>query len=221
MLVAMPHEQIGVLSGVLQTINSMAERVDLRMVVAPVALFEAIAILGTASAWFGGTARLPFVAGIDHYLPAFLGRVHPRFHTPYIALTVFAILSALLILMSYLGASVSEAYLTLLSISVVLQLIPNVYMFAALIRQAWIQKAACRDHRYIAVNGLAGLLSSLVGISLAFVPVEAAGHVWTYELKLIFAIGAVIGAALLLFARARRRTADQDDCQRPAVADAE
>ncbi len=206
MLVAMPHEQIGVLSGVLQTINSMAQRVDLRVVVAPLALFEAVAILGTASAWFGGTARLPFVAGIDHYLPQSMGRVHPRFHTPYIALIVFAVLSALLILMSYLGASVSEAYLTLLSISVVLQLIPNVYMFAAMLRLAWKQQSGGR-RGYILTNGVAGLLSSVVGICLAFVPVEVAGHVWTYELKLIFAIGTVLGVALVLYARAARKTA--------------
>ena len=206
MLVAMPHEQIGVLSGVLQTISSMAQRVDLRMVVAPVALFEAVAILGTASAWFSGTARLPFVAGIDHYLPPVLGRVHPRFHTPYIALTVFAVLSTLLILMSYLGASVSEAYLTLLSISVVLQLIPNVYMFAALIRQAWAQQAETKRRSYIVVNGFAGLLSSVVGICLAFVPAEVTAHIWTYELKLIFAIGTVLGVALLLYARTKRKT---------------
>jgi amino acid transporter len=205
MLIAMPHEQIGVLSGVLQTINSMAQRVDLHLVVAPLALFEALAILGTASAWFSGTARLPFVAGIDHYLPSVLGRVHPRFHTPYVALTVFAILSALLILMSYMGASVSEAYLTLLSISVVLQLIPNVYMFAALIRLAWRQQAKSKGRLYSAANGLAGLLSSTAGICMAFVPAETTGHVWTYEFKLVFAIGTVLGVALLLYARARHR----------------
>jgi amino acid transporter len=209
MLVAMPHDQIGVLSGVLQTINSMAQRVNLRMVVAPLALFEAVAILGTASAWFSGTARLPFVAGIDNYLPPALGKVHPRYHTPYIALTVFAVLSALLILMSYLGASVSEAYLTLLSISVVLQLIPNVYMFAALLRQALAQRSGNKGRAYIATNGVAGLLASSVGICLAFVPAEATNHVLTYELKLIVAIGGILGAALLFYFKAQRRTGQE------------
>jgi hypothetical protein len=107
--------------------------------------------------------------------------------------------------MSYLGASVSEAYLTLLSISVVLQLIPNVYMFAALIKQAWARRVAGNGFRYIAINGIAGLLSSGLGICLAFIPAEATDHVWTYELKLVFAIGAVLGAALLLFFRAKRK----------------
>ena len=103
MLIALPHEQIGVLSGVLQAVSTMADRAHLRMVVAPLALFEFIAILGTASAWFSGSARLPFVAGIDRYLPPALGRVHPKFHTPYVALGLFAVLSAMLIMMSYAG----------------------------------------------------------------------------------------------------------------------
>jgi hypothetical protein len=87
----------------------------------------------------------------------------------------------------------------------VLQLIPNVYMFAALIKQAWAQQAGSNGRRYVVINGFAGLLSSGVGICLAFVPAESTGHVWTYELKLVFAIGTVLGVALLLFFRAKRK----------------
>jgi amino acid transporter len=204
MLVALPASQIGVLTGVLQSISSMAGRVHLGMIVAPVALFEAIAILGTAAAWFGGTARLPFVAGIDHYLPRALGRVHPRFRTPYVALTAFAVLSALLILMSYAGASVAEAYLTLIAISVVLQLIPNVYMFAALIKLALHRRYSKPERRMMAFNGASGLASSMLGICLAFVPAESTTHVWTYEAKMIGAIGTVLAIALILYFRAQR-----------------
>ena len=205
MLVAMPSDQIGVLTGVLQGVSSMAQRVDLRLVVAPLAAFQFLAILGTASAWFSGTARLPFVAGIDRYLPPSLGRLHPRYHTPYVALIVFAILSALLILMSYLGASVSEAYLTLLAIAVVLQLIPNVYMFAALLKLAWARRVEPGSRLYSLVNALAGLFSSTLGIGLAFVPAEATAHVWTYEAKLTLATGSVLCLALLLYFRVQRK----------------
>ena len=85
MLIAMPQKEIGVLSGVLQAINVMSARTGLVGVVAPLALLECIAILGTASAWFSGAARLPFVAGVDRYLPPIIGRVHPRYHTPYVS----------------------------------------------------------------------------------------------------------------------------------------
>jgi amino acid transporter len=204
MLVALPREQIGVMTGVLQSISSMADKVHLGLIVAPVALFEAAAILGTAAAWFSGAARLPFVAGIDNYLPQALGRVHPRYHTPYIALIVFAVLSALLILMSYMGASVSEAYLTLLAISVVLQLIPNVYMFAALLKLARHRRYPRWERKRMVSNGAFGLGSSMLGICLAFVPADSTTHVWLYEAKMICAIGGVLGIALLLYLRARR-----------------
>lgn len=205
MLVALPADQIGVLTGVLQSISSMAGHVHLDAIVAPVALFEAIAILGTAAAWYSGAARLPFVAGIDSYLPRALGRVHARYHTPYVALIAFGALSAILILMSYLGASVGEAYLTLLGISVVLQLIPNVYMFAALVKLARHRRYSRLNRKRMAFNGVSGLASSGLGICLAFVPAEATTHVWAYEAKMIGAIGTVLAIALTLYFRAQRR----------------
>src|ERR1700744_794276 len=100
MLIALPHEQIGILSGILQAINVMSVRNGLFFIVAPLAFLECLAILGTASAWFSGAGRLPFVAGIDRYLPAAVGKVHPRYRPPYVSLIIYAALSALLTLMS-------------------------------------------------------------------------------------------------------------------------
>ena len=42
-------------------------------------------IAGIASAWLSGSARIPFVAGLDRYLPASLGKLHPRTATPWSA----------------------------------------------------------------------------------------------------------------------------------------
>lgn len=203
MLVALPHEQIGVMTGVLQAIDSMAARVHLQEIVAPVALFEAVAILGTAAAWYGGAARLPFVAGIDHYLPRALGRLHPRYHTPYIALIAFAALSILLIGMSYVGASVSEAYLTLLAISVVLQMIPNIYMFAALLKLARHRRYPRWERKRMISNGAFGLGSSVLAIALAFVPTDESTHVWIYEAKMVGAVVLLLGTAFALYWRAQ------------------
>jgi glutamate:GABA antiporter len=97
MLIAMPQKEIGVLSGVLQAISVMGAHTGVTGLVGPLALLECIAILGTASAWFSGAARLPFVAGVDRYLPPIIGRIHPRYHTPYVSLIVFAVISSVLI----------------------------------------------------------------------------------------------------------------------------
>ena len=82
MLIAMPQQDIGILSGILQGINIMASRTGIIAVVVPIALLECISILGTASAWFSGTARIPFVAGIDRYLPPVIGKIHPKYEPP-------------------------------------------------------------------------------------------------------------------------------------------
>jgi amino acid transporter len=203
MLIAMPQKEIGVLSGVLQAISAMSERSGLKMVVPPLALLECVAILGTASAWFGGAARLPFVAGVDRYLPPIIGRVHPRYHTPYVSLILFAVLSSLLIAASYLGVSVGEAYLTMLDLSVVLQLAPSAYMFLALLKHTSSKDAVLHANKsYLRTNAIAGLGSTTVGLVVAFIPSRQVNSTWLFEGKLIAACAIVFGAAFFCYNRA-------------------
>src|SRR2546426_9106728 len=53
-----------------------------------VALLLTLGNLGGVGAWIAGTARIPFVAGVDRVLPPAFGKVHPRWQTPYVALLV-------------------------------------------------------------------------------------------------------------------------------------
>jgi amino acid transporter len=206
MLIAMPQKEIGVLSGVLQAINVMSARTGLVGVVAPLALLECIAILGTASAWFSGAARLPFVAGVDRYLPPIIGRVHPRYHTPYVSLILFAVLSSLLIATSFLGVSVGEAYLTMLDLAVILQLLPSAYMFLALLKHAWTEGAVLNANKaYLTANAVAGLCATFVGLIVAFIPSRQVNSIWIFEAKLIAACLIVFGAALFFYQRALRK----------------
>jgi amino acid transporter len=99
--------------------------------VAPIALVMALSVGGSASAWFAGPSRIPFVAGIDHALPAALGRLHPKWGSPYVALLICAAISAGLTALSMTGSSVAEAYQILLRAAVVINLVPFVYTFLA------------------------------------------------------------------------------------------
>jgi amino acid transporter len=76
---------------------------------------------------------MPFVAGVDKYLPQAFGRIHPRYGSPYVAVSVQAVIASGFILMSFVGATVEEAYLTLLDTTLLVYFIPYVYMFAAYI----------------------------------------------------------------------------------------
>ena len=46
--------------------------------------------LGQLDTWIAGNTRLPYAIGIDKYLPAAFGRIHPRWGTPYVSLLVQA-----------------------------------------------------------------------------------------------------------------------------------
>jgi glutamate:GABA antiporter len=114
----------------------MAGMVHIAWIIVPFALMLSLSIAGIGSAWIGGCARIPFVAGLDSYMPSWLGRVHPRYATPYAALIVQGIVSAILLVLNFAGSGVQESFQKLLSLAVVLQLVPFVYMFAALIKFA-------------------------------------------------------------------------------------
>ncbi len=201
-LVALPKEEIGAVQGILQAVSSMASRVGVGWMAAPLALVLTVAIAGTTSAWLSGSARIPFVAGLDHYLPASLGRLHPKYATPYIALMAHGAFSCAFMAMSMSGATVEQAYKTLLLLAVVLQLIPFLYMYLALIRLAG--EAGFTPARYsprvLRAAGYSGLVTTALGMVVAFLPQESGEPLWRFELKMLggTAFFLVLAAGLFL-----------------------
>jgi amino acid transporter len=102
----------------------------LALVVAGLILVSGI---GQAGAWFAAAGRLPFVAGLDRYLPAAFGRVHPRWGSPYVALLVQAVIAAAFIVLAQAGTSVAGAYDVMVSTTIIAYFLPYALMFAALI----------------------------------------------------------------------------------------
>ena len=131
-LVAVPHANS--MEGIMQAITAGAARVGWTGLGPAVALFIGVANLGAVGAYLAALSRIPFVAGLDRYLPPAFGRVHPRWGTPYIALVVQALCCALFILLGQFGSSVRGAYQVLVSMTIITNFIPYLFMFAALIR---------------------------------------------------------------------------------------
>src|SRR6202008_3801086 len=141
LLVAVDKNSISVLQGIVQAVAHMAERVGVTWIVAPFAFLLSLSIAGIGSAWLGGSARIPFVAGLDSYMPAWLGKIHPKYATPYAALIVHASVSLILVIANFLATGgVQESFQRLLSLAVVLQLIPFLYVFGALLKIAFEQR---------------------------------------------------------------------------------
>src|SRR4029077_11540038 len=184
LLIAMSKGDINVLQGVVQAVGHMASRVGVAWIVAPFAFLLSLSIAGIASAWLGGSARIPFVAGLDSYMPSWLGKVHPRYSTPYAALIVQGSVSAVLVILNFAGAGVQETFQKLLSLAVVLQLVPFVYMFGALVKFALTEPVPRGQYSRttLFLAGASGLLTTIVGIALVFFPAQQITSLWLYEL---------------------------------------
>ncbi len=205
LLLALPSAEISIIQGVLQAFQRMGAQAGLGWLLSPLALVLTLSIAGTAAAWMAGSARIPFVAGLDRYLPAALGRLHPRWDSPYVALLAHAVASSVFIAMSFLGAQVKEAYLTMLQLAVFIQLVPFLYLYAGLFRVAGTPGGHFRGKWMLLAAGAAGLVTTAAAMATSFVPAEAIESVWKFELKMIAGTTLFLGAAWALFLRATRR----------------
>jgi len=211
LLLGVSQSEVKVVQGVLQAVDKMAAGLNVSWILAPLAILMAAAIAGCTSAWLSGSARIIFVSGIDRYLPRGLGAVHPKFETPHVALVAIALLSSLLVMMSFIGATVKEAYLTLLDLAVVLQMISYLYLYASLARVAFGARSGQGFYRAgrLRFAAVAGLAATLVGMIVAFVPSRQIDSIWRFELKMIVTCGVFLAlAGGLFFYYSRTRGAD-------------
>ena len=214
LLIAVSKDKINVLQGIVQAVSAMGERVGLAWVVAPFAFLLSLSIAGIGSAWLGGSARIPFVAGLDSYMPAWLGKVHPKYGTPYAALIVHAIVSVVLVVLNFVlvGSTVQESFQRLLSLSVVLQLIPFVYMFCALLRIAFREPFIKGQYSRttLILAGFSGCITTLVAIAVVFFPAQQIKSLLSYEIWMFGGTFCFIAvAAFLFFIYGRRKRTEE------------
>jgi amino acid transporter len=190
-----PIGELGAVQGIMQAVSAGAADAGISWIVAPVAIVLGLSIGGAASAWFAGSSRVPFVAGLDSALPAALGRVHPKWHSPYVALITCAVLAALFTAMSLVGSTVAEAYEVLLKSAVVIQLIPFLYLFLGLARLSDVPAGARGA-------GLVGLVTTAVGIGLAFLPGADVASLPVFEAKMVIGVVGPTAIGWWLYRRA-------------------
>ncbi len=213
LLIAIGKNDISVLQGIVQAVSHMAGKVGVAWIITPFALMLSFSIAGIGSAWMGGSARIPFVAGLDSYMPSWLGNIHPKYGTPYAALIVQAVVSLILIVINfYASGGVQETFQTMLSLAVVLQLVPFLYVFAALLRFA--RKKDFSARRYsrgtLIFAGSSGFLTTFLGIILAFFPAKQITSVWKYEAKMFgFTLFFLALAAFFFFVYGRHKSPKQ------------
>ena len=200
-------------NGVFQGISGSSAVLGIAWFGVIAALLVTVGNAGGVGATVAGVARVPFVAGIDNYLPSFFGKIHPRWKTPYISILIQAGISAAILVFSQINATVIGAYQFLVDMSVILYFIPFLYMYAAAIKLSY--RPDRKGGGAVLVPGgkagilIAGSLAFLItlgSMALAMIPPGGENKI-VFEAKLIVSTVVFIGLGLLLYWRGARNKA--------------
>ena len=212
-LIALPAEDVTGLQGFMQAISKVGQRIGFEGVAPWVALLVTLSSVGGVSAWFAASSRLPFVAGVDKFLPSAFGRVHPRWKTPYVAMAVQAALAGIFIFLGQAGTSVRGAYDFLVGMGVISYFLPFLYMFASVIRlqrePAGPDVMRIPGRRPVAILlAILGLLTTITSSVLACIPPAEEPNKFFAVVKLLgsSALMVAVGAVIYWLGKSRNRS---------------
>jgi amino acid transporter len=207
-----PAADIDPQSGVFHaiTVGSVALKLGFLGVLA--AILVTFGNAGGVGSTVAGIARVPFVVGVDRYLPAAFGKIHPRWKTPWVSILVQASISAAILLGSQINETTQGAYQKLIDAGIILYFIPFLYMFAAVIKLARRNDRNDNPHAVLVPGGVPGVWICgglgfavvLGGIALSLVPPGGTANKLGFLLTLVAGTAGSILIGLLLYWRGAR-----------------
>jgi glutamate:GABA antiporter len=209
-LLALPSSEVSSLQGLVQAIAKTSERVGLPWFLPIAAFLIALSNIGSSGAYLAAVARLPFVAGIDHYLPSSFGALHPRWGTPWVALLTQAVIGAIFIFLGQAGTSVKGAYDVLVSMSVITYFIPYLYLFASMFK---LQREPAEEEIIRVPGGkpvahvlaVVGFAATLLTIALSVLPPPDEPNKPLAVFKIVGGCGALVLIGVGLYCLGKRR----------------
>ena len=199
LLVGMHGAPLNSSIGLLEYVQHTVQGPGVRIAIAVLALFILISQAGAGLCWFGAASRMMWLCSTEGGLPRSMATLHPRWRTPLQAIVVQGVLCSVILLLCFLGTAAQEAYLTLLDIAVVVQLLPYVAIFLGLVRHGAGRKPFQRW--LFSIAGILGAVTTVFGITIAFMPSRAISNIWQYEIKLIVGCLLSVGTGFWAFSR--------------------
>jgi len=211
-LTLVPAADLDPRSGVFHAITAGSIVLKIGFLGVLAALLVSVGNAGGVGSTVAGIARVPFVVGIDRYLPRAFGKIHRKWKTPYISILVQAGVSGAILLLSQINQTTRGAYQILIDAAIILYFIPFLYMFAGVIKLAYRKDRAANEHAVLVPGGLPGVwlmgglgfVVVLVGIFVSLVPPGDSANKFSFEMELIVGTVASILLGLILYWRGAR-----------------
>jgi glutamate:GABA antiporter len=210
-LLALPRSESTNLDGLAQAIEHACNRLHIGGITSLAAFLIVLSNIGAAGAYLAAAARLPFVAGLDGYLPRVFGQLHPKFKTPWASVLSQGVFGILFVLLGQAGTSVAGAYNILVAISVAITMLPFLFLFASMVRlqsePAPANSIRIPGGRPVATFiGCVGFATSAFATFLSLIPPPEEPHKRLFFFKILFSTSALISVGLFLYFIGRRRS---------------
>ncbi len=210
LLVALRPGQVSGVDGFMRGAAQMCGRMGVPWLGVVVAGLLALSAVGGAASYLSSTSRLPFVAGIDLYLPPVFGRVHRRFRTPWVAIGVYGLAGMLMAALGQAGTSVRGAYDVLVSMTIITTFLPFLLLFAAMARVqrqpagAGVLRVPGGRPTAVALSTL-GFVTTAMTIVLSVIPADEQPDKVFAVAKVLLSTLVLVGSGVVVFAIARRK----------------
>jgi amino acid transporter len=212
-LLVVPTNDVNTQNGVFQAIGVGSTFLKIAWFGVLAALLVTVGNAGGVGATVAGVARVPFVAGIDNYLPKSFGRLHPKWKTPYVAILVQAVISGVILVLSNVNETLSGAYEALINATIIIYFVPFLYMYAAAIRLAYRQDRGSNPNAVLVpggrvgmwIMGLLGFGVTAVSIVFSLIPSKDVTDKGLFVVKVAGGTIVAIAFGLFLYARGARR----------------
>jgi amino acid transporter len=195
LLIALPASTIDLIGGIPQALAAIGERIGLPQFGPLTAALVTIGSIGTIAAWVTGMARVP----------AALGRLHPRYRTPHIALLVQGVLTSMMLVAALSGSTIHEAYVILIDMTVIMSLLPLLYILLAFpvlrVRVADRHGALRLSPLACWIAGLTGFCVTSLAIVTSMIPPADDPHPVLFLLKVIGGTALLIGMGWMFYRR--------------------
>jgi amino acid transporter len=217
-LAILPAHAVNPSSGVMQAVATVTARLGWSVLTPVAAVLVAVSCLGSCGAWLGAVARIPFVAGIDRYLPPIFGRMHPRWGSPVAALLTQSGIAVIFVFLGQGGSTVKGAYEILVGSTVIITMLPFMLLFASAMK-LYAEPAGAGMMRIpggrwtIVVAALLGLTTTVVAAVLAVFPADDDPNKVLSVAKVLALTVLMAGSGIVVYlwgTRQQRRTAEQE-----------
>lgn len=199
-----PHDKIDLVSPISQALTLGTKPGDPGAGMIPLVIAALLfAFVAQQALTFAITTRLPLVAGWDHLLPAWFGRLHPRRKTPTNSILFVGGVALAMAGAGVASAGQQEAFQLLQNASGIFYAVAYLAMFA--LPLAGRQKDLVRPPAWLRAAAVSGFAMTALYLILALFPIIDVPHPLLFSAKICgFVLACQLAAAALFFSHHRK-----------------